>query len=165
MTTTRGTIQVHSAPSALCPHIEWAIGGVFGVRVELSWDAQPAERGTYRCEHAWTGAVGTAARITSAMMRWSRVRFEVTEDASAAAEACRYSYTPSLGVFHAQTGGHGEVLVGEERLRHAMASTAGEPGALRAALNDLLGTAWDAELDIFRQAGDGVPVRWLNRVG
>ena len=165
MTTTRGIVQIHSAPSALCPHIEWAIGGVLGAPVHLSWAPQPAERGASRTELAWSGLAGASADIASAMKRWARVRFEVTEEASARCEASRYSYTPSLGVFHAQVGAHGDVLVPEERLRHALLTTAGDPGALRAAIDALLGTAWDAELEIFRQAGDGVPVRWLNRVG
>ncbi|MGH3424385.1 MAG: DUF3145 family protein, partial [Nocardioidaceae bacterium] len=25
---TRGVVYVHSAPSALCPHVEWAVAGV-----------------------------------------------------------------------------------------------------------------------------------------
>ena len=29
-TATRGVLYVHSSPSALCPHIEWAVGGVLG---------------------------------------------------------------------------------------------------------------------------------------
>ena len=36
--------------------------------------------------------------------------------------------------------------------------------ALRAGLHGLLGTAWDAELEPFRRAGDGAPVRWLHQV-
>ncbi|HEX2893417.1 MAG TPA: DUF3145 family protein, partial [Marmoricola sp.] len=24
---TRGVLYIHSAPSALCPHVEWAVGG------------------------------------------------------------------------------------------------------------------------------------------
>ena len=41
-TATRGVLFVHSAPSALCPHIEWAVGGVLGVAVNL--DVDPAAR-------------------------------------------------------------------------------------------------------------------------
>ena len=37
MSTTRGVLFVHSAPSALCPHIDWAVGGIFGVPVRLDW--------------------------------------------------------------------------------------------------------------------------------
>jgi hypothetical protein len=32
------------------------------------------------------------------------------------------------------------------------------------ALDGLLGVAWDAELEPFRHAGDGAPVRWLHQV-
>ena len=32
------------------------------------------------------------------------------------------------------------------------------------ALDALLGAKWDAELETFRHAGDGAPVRWLHQV-
>src|SRR5919199_1099611 len=41
-TTTRGVLYVHSAPRALCPHIEWAAGGVLGARLSMDWIPQPA---------------------------------------------------------------------------------------------------------------------------
>ena len=41
MATTHGVVQIHSAPSALCPHVEWAAGGVFGMPVQLDWTPQP----------------------------------------------------------------------------------------------------------------------------
>jgi hypothetical protein len=31
-------------------------------------------------------------------------------------------------------------------------------------IDDVLGTPWDQELEPFRFAGDGVPVRWLHQV-
>ena len=31
-------------------------------------------------------------------------------------------------------------------------------------IDDLLGRAWDDELEPFRYAGDGAPVRWLHKV-
>jgi len=62
-------------------------------------------------------------------------------------------------------GVHGDQLVGEDRLRAAVAAAVGNPGALSAALDEVLGRAWDDELEPFRYAGDGVPVRWLHRVG
>ena len=40
---TRGVLFVHSAPSALCPHVEWAAGGVLGMRLSLDWTAQPGD--------------------------------------------------------------------------------------------------------------------------
>ncbi len=164
MSTTRGVLYVHSSPSALCPHVEWAVGGLFGMPVRLGWTPQPAERSAYRAEYSWTGPVGTAARLASALRGWQRLRFEATEEARSASEAERYSYTPSLGVFHAVTGLHGDIMIPEDRIRTAMlaASAGGRP--LADALDELLGRAWDAELETFRHAGDGAPVRWLHEV-
>jgi hypothetical protein len=164
MSTTRGVLFVHSAPSALCPHIDWAVGGIFGVPVRLDWIPQPVERATYRTEHSWSGPIGTAARVASALKGWQRVRFEVTEEPTAKSEGARYSYTPSLGIFHAVTGLHGDIMVPEDRLRHAMALTALGGGELTQVLDSLLGCEWDTELEPFRHAGDGTPVRWLHEV-
>ena len=47
-TVTSGVLYIHSAPRALCPHIEWAVASVLGVRVSLDWTHQPAEPGTQR---------------------------------------------------------------------------------------------------------------------
>ena len=74
------------------------------------------------------------------------------------------SYTPALGIFHAVTGLHGDIMVPEDRLRHAIAVAALGGGDLGTALDDLLGKAWDSELEPFRYAGDGAPVRWLHEV-
>ena len=70
-----------------------------------------------------------------------------------------------MGIFHAITGIHGDILIPEDRIRHAvLAASLGGP-ELRGALDDLLGKAWDDELEPFRHAGDGTPVRWLHEVG
>lgn len=164
MSTTRGVLYVHSAPSALCPHIEWAVAGALGVSITWSWLPQPAERAAYRAEYAWRGPVGTATRLASTLKRWGRLRFEITEEATAESEGERYSHTPALGIFHAVVGLHGDILLPEDRVRHAMASSP-DDRALRSALDALLGAAWDAELDVFRHAADGVPLRWLHEVG
>ena len=37
--------------------------------------------------------------------------------------------------------------------------------SLTEALAELLGEPWDAELEVFRYAGEDAPVRWLHRVG
>src|SRR3954447_14854005 len=94
MSTTRGVLYIHSAPSALCPHVEWAVGGVFGMPVGLDWIAQPAERASYRTEYPWSGPVGTAGKLASALKGWQRIRFEVTEERTSTTDAERYSYTP-----------------------------------------------------------------------
>ncbi|GAA4344667.1 DUF3145 domain-containing protein [Angustibacter luteus] len=162
---TRGVVFVHSAPPALCPHVEWAAAGVLDARVHLDWTNQPAEPGTVRGELSWQGVAGTGARLASALRGWAKLRFEVTEEPSAGADGARWSHTPRLGIHHAVVGVHGDVLVGEDRLRAAVQASAGDGTALLTELGAALGQAWDDELEPFRYAGDGAPVRWLHQVG
>ena len=163
-TPTRGVLYVHSAPSALCPHVEWAASGVLGVSVDVDWVAQPAETGTYRTEISWQAQIGSAAALASALRGWERLRFEVTEEPTATSEGARYSYTPDLGIFHAMTGLHGDVLIPEDRIKAFRVKAALGEISMDQALDGLLGVAWDDELEPFRHAGDGAPVRWLHQV-
>jgi hypothetical protein len=227
LVTVRGVLQVHSAPPALSPHIEWAVAGVLGVAVSLPWVDQPASPGALRAELNWQGRPGTGGAITSALAGWNRLRFEVTEEASPGCDAVRYSCTPSLGTFSAVVSANGDVLVPEGRLRAAMtlasasvsadvissgsvvvglpsagparsgparsgsdprngaAPSEGAPGgdgirslrdrhgprhpalggSLEAELRLLLGQPWDDELESFRHAAAGAPVRWLHATG
>jgi hypothetical protein len=155
---------VHSAPSALCPHLEWAVGGVLGTAVSMEWTPQPAQTGTYRAELSFAGDIGTAAAIASALRGWNHLRFEVTEDATAQSEGGRYSYTPDLGVFHAVTGMHGDIMIPEDRLKAAVVKAALGDTTLLLEIDRLLGKPWDDELETFRHAGEGAPVRWLHHV-
>jgi hypothetical protein len=134
-----------------------------------------------RAELEWQGQPGMAGEITSALTGWNRLRFEATEEAGPGCDAMRFSYTPALGVFSAVTMANGDILVPENRLRAAMtvaAAPAGvarlahggaesrdAPSALEEELSRLLGEPWDCELEPFRCAADGAPVRWLNATG
>jgi hypothetical protein len=160
-----GVLQVHSAPPALCPHIEWAVAGAAGTTVSMPWVSQPAAPGSLRAEVTWHGQPGAAGAITSALAGWNRLRFEVSEEASPGCDAVRYSYTPDLGTFSAVTSANGDILVPENRLRAALTMGATGAAVLEAELGRLLGTAWDNELEPFRRASDGAPVRWLNATG
>ncbi|WP_149202846.1 DUF3145 domain-containing protein [Actinotalea subterranea] len=161
---TRGVLFVHSAPRALCPHIEWAAGGVLNARLSLDWTEQPAAPGMFRAELSWQGVQGTGARLTSALRGWTHLRYEVTEEASHGADGARWSHTPDLGIFHAATDVHGNTMVPEDRVRAAL-EHAHDAGRMRRELDLALGQAWDDELEPFRYAGAGAPVRWLHRVG
>lgn len=221
--TVRGVLQVHSAPPALGPHIEWAVAGVLGMGVTLPWVEQPASPGTLRTELSWQGPPGAGGAIASALAGWNLLRFEVTEEASPGCDAVRYSCTPALGTFSAVISANGDVLIPEGRLRAAMtlasvsssaaftgprplsAVPAGGPGlaesrpdsgsgrsladeewpgdgirglrdlhsprhpalggSLEKELSLLLGQPWDDELEPFRHAAAGAPVRWLHATG
>ncbi len=152
--------------------------------VDLPWVSQPVAPGMVRAELSWQAKPGTAAAITSSLAGWNRMRFEVTEEASPGCDAMRYSYTPGLGLFSAVTMANGDVLVPESRLRAAMtvaaaaasgvlsrprlggmAAPADQVSTLEEELARLLGQPWDDELEPFRCAGDGAPVRWLHATG
>ena len=92
------------------------------------------------------------------------IRFEVTEEASQGVDGERFMHVPGRGLFHGTMGASGDIQLGEDRLRAIMASTPA-PEALSHALEKALGTAWDAELEPYRYAGDGAPVTLLTRVG
>ena len=162
--TTRGVVFIHSAPAALCPHVEWAIAGVLGGDVSLEWTPQPAQTASYRAELSWQGAPGTASTLASAMRGWEHVRYEITEEASPGFEGERYMYTPSLGIFHAVMG-HARRHPGARGPHPAgHVGRRGGKASLPEALDQLLGRPWDDELETFRYAGDGAPVRWLHQV-
>ncbi|MGD9961277.1 DUF3145 domain-containing protein [Nocardioides sp.] len=163
-TATRGVLYVHSAPSALCPHIEWAVGGVLGVPVSLDWTPQNAQSGTYRAELSWAGDAGSAAAVASSLRGWNHLRFEITEEPTGGTEGSRFSYTPELGIFHAVTGLHGDIMIPEDRLKAAVVKTALGDTTLLSEIDKLLGKPWDDELETFRHAGEGAPVRWLHQV-
>ncbi len=161
---TRGVVYVHSAPAAICPHVEWAISGVLGDRVSLSWTAQPASAGVLRADLGWTGKPGTAGRIANALKAWPMLRFEVTEDPSPGSDGERICHLPGRGIWRAQMSANGDLVVGEDQLRSVMAA-ATSLEALRHKLDDLLGESIDAELEPYRRAGDGTVVTWLHHVG
>ena len=162
---TRGVLFVHSAPTALCPHVEWAIGSVVDKRTDLEWTAQPAAPGMFRAELSWTGTPGTGAQLASALRGWAHLRYEVTEEPSQGCDGSRWSHTPRLGIHHTWTGANGDAVINEDRLREVVMLAQGSSEAMQEMIEELLGTDWDDELEPFRYAGDGAPVRWLHKVG
>jgi len=162
---TRGVVFVHSAPKALCPHIGWALESALGQRVNLEWTLQPAGHRLVRSELSWTGEPGVGACIASSLRGWEHLRYEVTEEPSPGCDGSRWSHTPALGIHHTWTSASGDAMVNEDRLRDAVRASQGDPLRLQAELDTVLGLAWDRELEAFRYAGDGAPVRWLHKVG
>jgi len=161
---TRGVVFVHSAPAAICPHVEWAISGVTGARVTLSWTAQPAALGSLRADASWSGKPGTAGRLAKALKAWPMLRFEVTEEASPGVDGERICYVPGRGVWRSAISANGDVVLGEDQLRSVLANAANLE-AVHHRLGELLGAHIDAELEPFRRAGEGTPVTWLHQVG
>ncbi|MFT4124591.1 MAG: DUF3145 domain-containing protein [Microbacteriaceae bacterium] len=162
---TRGVLFVHSAPRALCPHVEWAAGRALGRGMSFDWTEQPVLPGSQRTEHFWEGPAGTGAALASALRGWEHLRYEVTEDPAAGSDGARWMHTPDLGIFYAQTDSVGNVVVAEDRVRYAMEIAGSNALELHRELRLALGQAWDEELEPFRHASGENPVVWLHRVG
>lgn len=160
----RGTVFIHCCPPALASHVEWALAGVLGRPARLEWTAQSAAPGQLRAEATWLGPAGTCARLAASLRAWPMLRFEITEDPSAAGDGERLAYVPGRGFHRAMISANGDVVVGEERLR-GLALRARTVEDFTHGIDDLLGAEWDAELEPYRTAGDGAPVTLLTQVG
>jgi hypothetical protein len=163
LVSTHGVLYVHSAAPAVTPHVEWAVAGALATPVRFDWTAQPVSPGSLRAEVTWIGDTGCGGRLASALLGWP-VRFEVTEDPSSGCDGERYSFTPGLGLFHAMTSANGDLVVPENRLRQLLTANLVATADVASDLRTLLGEPWDAELEPFRHAGEGTPVRWLHQV-
>lgn len=161
----RGVIYVHSAPKALCPHLEWAVGRTLGRAVNFTWSEQSVMPGARRAEFFWEGPAGTGAALATAIRGWEHLRFEVTEDPTPRSDGGRWMHTPDLGIHYAQMDTAGNVVIPEDRVRYAMEVAAADAFELQRELDIALGTAWDDELEPFRHAGDESTVVWLHKVG
>ncbi|MBT8228507.1 MAG: DUF3145 domain-containing protein [Dactylosporangium sp.] len=161
---TRGVVYVHSTPLAVCPHVEWAIARVLASPVRLDWTVQPVEPSARRAEMTWSGPPGTGADLAVALKQWPMLRFEVTEEPSPGVDGERFMFVPGRSLFRASTSANGDIQVSEDRLRAVLAAARGFE-QLAHALDRVLGAAWDAELEPYRHASDGVPVTLLTRVG
>jgi hypothetical protein len=161
----RGVVYIHSAPSALRPHVEWAAGRALGRAVNFDWRDQPVLKGAFRTEFSWQGDRGMGAALASGLRGWEHLRYEVTEDAGLGTDGGRWMHTPDLGIFYAQTDTAGNMVIPEDRVRSAMELAGSDAFELHRELRLALGQAWDDELETFRSANEESPVIWLHKVG
>lgn len=160
---TRGVVFIHACPSAIGPHVEWALAGVLGRPCKLEWTAQPAAPGQLRAEATWVGPVGMAAKLAASLRAWPMLRFEITEDGTASSDGERLAYVPGRGFHRSSVSVNGDVVVSEERLR-GLLSRARSTEEFAHGVHELLGSSWDAELEPYRTAGDNSPVTLFHKV-
>ena len=153
----RGFLTIHSAPSALRHHIDWAIQGVLGNWVKLSWSPQPLMPGSYRTQLEFRHTQGTASEIASVLRSWHYLNFEVIEGNENGGELFRC--TPELGIHRSLVDQSGSVLVNENQLRSIL-TTSFDEETIREGIATLLGVSWESELERFR----GVDLQELPRL-
>ncbi len=146
----QGFLTIHSAPSALRRHIDWALQNILGINMQVVWHSQPLLPGTFKSAISWRDAEGKAAEIASTLRSWHYLNFEVHERNDNGGELFRF--TPELGIHRALTDLSGAVLLNENQVSEVLRNAFDED-AIRQAIAQILGNAWDAELEKFRGAG------------
>jgi len=107
------------------------------------------------------GPAGGSGAIAGALRAWPVVRFESPRSPVRGSTGKRFCHSPNLGLWHGRTSANGDIMIGEDQLRSAMSAR----GQMRGRMHEMLGTAWDEDLEQFRLAGDGAPVTLLHQVG
>ena len=142
----RGYLVIHSAPSALTRHIQWAVANLLGRSTLLMWRPQPLLAGTYRTTCEWRDRTGTGAELASALRGWHYLRYEIREEETSSTTL--YRYTPELGIHRAVLDSSGSVMLTENQIASALALNDDE---MRESLLGSMGNAWDQELEQFRR--------------
>lgn len=139
--------------------IEWLLSDHFGEEISLRFSAQPLAPNMVRSIYDWRSEKQDANILVSKLAAIAHIRFEVMEHSFSDNTHERFSFTPSLGIFRADTDPHGNILINELALRNIMEKS----DNIVSALDTCLGSAWDAELEPFRVAIEGDSVRWVHK--
>jgi hypothetical protein len=160
-----------AAPGMLRAELSWrgrpgtagaitsVLAGWNRLRFEVTEEASP---GCDAVRYSYTPALGTFSAVTSAngdiLIAEGRLRAAMT--LAAAGRVTAEEDRPAAGD---DPGLSGAVLGGLRELHEPRHPALG--GSLEAELALLLGQPWDDELEPFRMAGAGAPVRWLHATG
>ena len=143
----RGFLTIHSTPSALRHHIDWAIQAILGTWVKPTWSPQPLIPGSYRTQVEFRDLQGAAAELASSLRSWHYLNFEVIENTDNGGELFRC--TPELGIHRALVDQTGAVILSENQLGTILKNSLDEE-SIREGIASLLGSSWEVELDRFR---------------
>lgn len=144
-----GLVLIHRAPSVLLTHVEWTISGITGNPTKINWIKEDLTDSSFRGSVAIDCALNDCATLASAFMNLKQLSFEVIHQSELS--GARWSFTPSLGMFHCATDEAGNLVVGENQLRSSMEKAGSNILKLQAELRKLLGQAWDDELEPYRE--------------
>ena len=145
-----GLLTIHSAPSALRRHIDWAMHNILGAETQLQWLPQTLMVGTYKTQCQWRGQQGAATQIASTLRSWHYLNFEVQESNDFGGELFRF--TPELGIHRVLTDLSGAAVLNEHQINHVLQNSFDED-SIREALAQAMGAPWDLQLEKFRGAG------------
>ena len=144
-----GLVLVHRAPSSLLTHVEWTISGITGNPTKINWSKDDSINSGFRGSVVIDCSLNDCATLASAFMNLKQLSFEVIHQSELS--GARWSFTPSLGMFHCASDEAGNLVVGENQLRASIEKAGSNILKLQAELRKLLGQAWDDELEPYRE--------------
>ena len=144
-----GLVLIHRAPSSLLTHVEWTISGISGNPSKINWIKGESSDSIFRGSVLVDFDLKDGATLASAFMNLKQLSFEVIHQS--ALSGARWSFTPSLGMFHCATDEAGNLVVGENQLRASIEKAGSNILKLHAELRKLLGQGWDDELEPYRE--------------
>ena len=159
-----GYVFIHACPKPLTQHVEWAISRVLGEVIRIDWIDQPAQPGSLRGEIYWQAKSSIGLDFVAELQGWPTLIFEITQETTVGLEGYRWAYSPSNGLFQSRIDAAGNTLVTENQVRSAMQRAGKNALKLQRELDQLLGAAWDSELDQYRGAAEEQNQVWLHRV-
>ena len=154
--TSHGTITIYSAPKPVLRHIEWTIGNVLGNPFSLNWKVHRLSPSTFWTEANWSGPRGVASQIASELKGWHYLNFEIHETAANGSDGSLFMYTPELGIFYANVGPHGDVMINENQIQSIIRENISEVDVIEK-LERTIGKPWDNQLEPFRRATKDIP--------
>jgi hypothetical protein len=151
-----GSLTIFSAPKIVLTHIQWSLSDVLGKPQEIKWNPQPLALGCFRTQISWSGKLGTGAKLASSLRGWHYLKFEIYEAATSGSDGSLFMFTPELGLFRANIGPHGDIMINEHQLNSAMMNSMKE-GRIVDEIEKMLGKSWNESLEPFRRLEiDGV---------
>ena len=151
MNTSSGVLFLHAIPRAFAGELEAVFGRLHIKRKPHQWDVQPLVVGSVKTEIQWSGTTAVVDELVAELAALPSIRFELTSNQTKQQLGQRWSFTPSLGLFAAAVDEVGNLLVNENQVRNALYGTENNLLKLQSTLRKLLGTAWDDELEPFRE--------------
>lgn len=148
---THGHLTIHVAPKIVLKNVEWSLAEVLQVPISISWQPQPLATASFRGELAWSGVIGSGARLASTLRGWHYLVFELHEAAGNGSDGSLFLYTPELGLFAGAIGPHGDLMINENQLRKILTDYR-RPAEMADEIERLLGKEWDEVLDSYRRA-------------
>jgi len=146
-----GVLFLHAVPKASSDSVDEILLRLKIRTKPFEWSLQPLVLGCIKTVVDWTSQADLAPHLVSELSGISNIRFEVTLNQSKQQTGRRWLYSPGLGIFASAVDEAGNLMIAENQLRNALYGSGNDLLKTQAALRKLLGTAWDDDLERFRE--------------